>query len=92
MNIRKISGLPLAAARQAKSACVWRYLSGQPSQGARWQTQDNAPCNAAWQSPAQALFLAVGFSGYLDFVRNPLNGFLSRSMPYRGGVELSIRV
>ena len=29
---------------------------------------------------------------YIEYVRNPANGFRSMNLPYKGGVELSVRV
>jgi predicted O-methyltransferase YrrM len=33
-----------------------------------------------------------GYRDYTDYVRNPANGFRSMRWPYKGGVELSVRV
>lgn len=32
------------------------------------------------------------FTGYLDFVRRPANGFVSTLLPLRGGTELSVKI
>lgn len=32
------------------------------------------------------------YADYLAYVRDPANGFLSATLPYRGGLELSVRV
>jgi hypothetical protein len=33
-----------------------------------------------------------GEQDYLDYVRNPSNGFRSMSLPIKGGTELSVKV
>jgi hypothetical protein len=33
-----------------------------------------------------------GEPDYLDYVRNPANGFRSMSLPIKGGTELSVKV
>jgi predicted O-methyltransferase YrrM len=32
-----------------------------------------------------------GYRAYIEYVRNPANGFRSMNLPYKGGVELSVR-
>lgn len=32
------------------------------------------------------------YQDYIDYVRNPANGFRSMRLPYKGGIELSVRV
>jgi hypothetical protein len=33
-----------------------------------------------------------GEPDYLDFIRDPKNGFRSMTLPIKGGVELSVRI
>lgn len=33
-----------------------------------------------------------GMAGYLDFVRDPANGFVSTLLPLRGGTEISVKI